>query len=275
MSRVCGLTSHDTAETLAFLAARPVQTVILHSFIRDNGIESQLNRGRFYGYRNPQGKLLGVALIGHTTLLETRSDEALRAFAHLARYSATPLHVVMAEGEIAETFWRHYAAGAEPRLRCAELLFELGFPCLVQQCAWEVRPARLEELEAVARAHADVAFLESGVDPLAKDREGFLKRCRRRIEQGRTFVVFANGELLFKADIAAQTDEVAYLEGVYVKPEARNQGVGAQCLGKLSRRLLQQVEHISLLSNETFAAAHRSFAKAGFRQTNRCVTLFA
>src|SRR5687767_10304428 len=77
LSRVSELTNENETETLAFLGLRPVHTVVMTSFIRDNGIDSSLNRGRFFGYRNAQGVLEGVALIGHTTLVEAQTDDAL------------------------------------------------------------------------------------------------------------------------------------------------------------------------------------------------------
>ena len=123
------------------------------SFIVDNGIESPANRGRFLGFRNPEGRLEGVALIGHTTLIEARSDEALKAFAFAAKTSETPLHIIMSSGDSADEFWRYYDSGAkEPRLRCTELLFEVNFPYLVPACEREIRPARPEELLEIAEA---------------------------------------------------------------------------------------------------------------------------
>ncbi|MGI8898773.1 MAG: hypothetical protein ACR2IB_10305 [Pyrinomonadaceae bacterium] len=92
------LTHEFEAEVLDFLSERPMHTVAMTGFIRDNGLVSELNRGMFYGCRNRQGKLEGVALIGHATLMETRSDRALQAFADLARQSATP-HLIMGEEE--------------------------------------------------------------------------------------------------------------------------------------------------------------------------------
>jgi predicted GNAT family acetyltransferase len=79
----------------------------------------------------------------------------------------------------------------------------------------------MDELELVAEAQAEVAFLESGVDPMVTDRDGFLKRVARRIEQERIFVVVENGELVFKADIIAETSDAIYLEGVYVSESYR------------------------------------------------------
>jgi len=274
-NRLQRLGEANEQEVLAFLKIRPVHTVIMTSFIQDNGMENADNRGTFYGYRNVQGMLEGIALIGHTTLVEARSEDSLRAFALIARQSETPIHFMMSDGKTIETFWQEFTGdGRQPRLVCSELLFELNFPFMVQECKWDVRLANADELEQIAVAHDEVAFIESGSSPLAKDREGFLKRCLKRIEQNRTFVVFDNGKLVFKADIVAETSDVAYLEGIYVAPEYRGNGVGSSCLSKLGLQLLDRVENICLLSNIEFKGAHRSFAKAGFTNTDCTQTIF-
>ncbi len=269
------LTADNLAEVLDFLKVRPVHTIVMTGFIRDNGLENELNRGKFYGYRHRDGKLTGVALIGHTTLIESRSDEALRAFAVIAGQSKTPIYVMMADGDSIERFWNLYKPdGSEPRLVCTEKLFELNFPFPVQNCKWNLRQASVAEIDQIAEAHAEVAFLESGSNPLEKDPEGFMKRCLRRIEQGRTFVVFENDELVFKAYIISETEDVIYLEGIYVSPAYRGQDVGSSCLSKLSLELLERVENICLLSNLDFKAAHRSFHKAGYVSKDVCTTIF-
>ena len=275
LQQLSPLTAANEAEVLEFLNLRPVHTVVMTSFIQDNGFESLENRGKFFGYRNANGRLEGVALIGHTTLIESRSADSLHAFALIARQSETPIHLMMSDGTTTETFWKYYADfNQKPRKVCTELLFELSFPFLVQKCGWNVRLAKTDELEQIAEAHAEVAFIESGVDPLQTDRDGFLKRTLRRIEKERTFVVFENGKLLFKADIVAETADVYYLEGIYVAPEMRGKDVGASCLAKLSLELLNEKQHICLLTNVEFKNAHRSFEKAGYKNTDCCTTIF-
>ncbi|MEO8041014.1 MAG: hypothetical protein ABI646_00265, partial [Acidobacteriota bacterium] len=56
LSKVHNLTNEDRLEVLAFLSIRPVHTVVMKSFIIDNGMESDLNRGKFHGYRNTNGE---------------------------------------------------------------------------------------------------------------------------------------------------------------------------------------------------------------------------
>lgn len=275
MSRLRPLGNANEQEVLEFLNVRPVHTVVMASFIRDNGMENADNRGKFYAYRSVRGTLEGVALIGHTTLIEARSEDSLTAFALAARRSETPIHFMMSGGETIKTFWNRYAGGKRaPRLVCPELLFELTFPFTAQKCKWNVRLAEAGELGQIAVAHDEVAFIESGSSPLAKDGTEFLKRCLKRIEQRRTFVVFENDRLVFKADIAAETSDVVYLEGIYVAPEYRGQGISSSCLANLGLQLIERFENVCLLSNVKFVNAHRSFLRAGFRNTGSCQTIF-
>src|SRR5215203_6178844 len=240
ISRVQVLTENATQEVLAFLKMRPVHTVVMTSFIHDNGLESAVNRGTFYGYRNAAGELEGVALIGHTTLVEARSEDALTTLALKARESETPIHIMMSDGNSIESFWQYYSDDKQqPRLVCEERLFEIKHPVMVREEVPGLRQATAAELMPVAEAHAEVAFKESGVNPMEKDREGYLNRVLRRIEQGRIWVVFDEDKLVFKADVIAETSDVMYLEGIYVAPGQRGKGLGTNCLSQLSRILLE------------------------------------
>jgi len=264
----------DKTEALAFLKARPVHTVALRGFIRDNGLDSARNRGKFYGYRSSEGHLEGVALIGHATLVEARTA---RAFATLARKAqgCTNAHIIMGEQEGIEQFWMYYAKdGQRMRLACREMMFELRWPLPVHQEIEGLRPATLDDLDLVVPVHAAMAEEESGINPLKKDPEGFRNRCARRIEQGRTWVLIKDGKLVFKMEIFADTPEAIYLEGIYVSPEERGKGYGLRCLSQLSRALLQRTETICILVNETNESAKAFYQKAGFKCTSTYDTIF-
>ena len=262
------------SEALAFLAARPLHTVSLASMIRDNGLDSPLNRGLFYACRDRAGVLEGVALIGHATLFETRTDDALAAFARLAQ-SHRRAHVLLGEEEKLKQFWGHYAAGGQARrVLCREMLYELRWPVIVYQPVRGLRLATLADLELVMPVQAAMAEDESGVNPLQADAVGFRLRCARRIEQGRVWVLIENDELIFKADIISQSSEVSYLEGVYVRAENRGQRLGLRCMSQLSRNLLARVNSICLLVNEQNKEAHAFYESAGFQYRGAYETIF-
>ena len=268
------LSAADKDEALRFLAARPQHTVFMMGLIHDNGMVSPLNRGTFYGCRNGEGALEGVALIGHATLLETNSDAALEAFAKLAQANAAA-HMIIGEQQKIEQFWHHYSTGGSaPRLVCREMLFEQRWPVAVVEKFSNLRLATIEDLDLVVPVHAAMAFEESGVDPLVVDPEGFRRRCARRIEQGRVWVLIEDGALIFKTDVVSDTPEAIYLEGVYVAPDMRGEGYGVRCISQLSCELLSRTNSLVLFANEQNADAIRLYQRAGFKLQGMYDTIF-
>jgi predicted GNAT family acetyltransferase len=268
------LSNGQEREVLVFLAARPLHTVIMASFIRDNGLVSRLNRGVFYACRNAEGKIEGVALIGHATLFEARTSAALVAFARLAQ-SHTRAHILLGEQERIAQFWQHYADGGQAsRVLCRELLFEIRWPVEAHQQVRGLRQATLADLNLVMPVQAEMAYQESGVNPMQADAIGFRLRYARRIEQGRVWIMVEDGELIFKADIISETPDVVYLEGVHVSSKERGQGYGLRCLSQLCRSLLARAGSVCLLVNEQNADAQAFYKHAGFQQQSVYETIF-
>lgn len=268
------LTQEFEAEVLDFLSERPTHTVAMSGFIRDHGLVSELNRGHFYGCRNLQGKLEGVALIGHATLLETRTDRALQAFAELANKSVTS-HLIMGEAERIKEFWSYYSEGGQAmRFACRELMFELKWPMQAREEVRELRLAKLSDIELLLPVHAQMAFEESGINPLETDPEGFRARYARRIEQGRSWVCIEEGKLLFKADVISDTPDAIYLEGVWVSEERMGTGYAFRCVSQLARNLLSQAKSMVLFVNEENQKARCFYQKAGFSLRAAYDTIF-
>lgn len=268
------LRAAQEAEVMDFLCERPSHTFGMAGFIRTNGLVSSHNRGSFYACRDKEGQLQGVALIGHYILLETRSDAAIEAFARLAQDCRTA-HMLLGEQDKVEAFWDYYAeSGQAQRLFCRELLLEQSWPIEVGQAIPGLRLANLDDLDLVVPAHAQLAFDESGIDPLAADPEGFRQRCARRIELGQTWLWVEEGRLTFKADVITDTPEVIYLEGIWVDPGERGKGHGFNCMSQLSRELLARTRSVCLLVNERFEAAQRFYKRAGFEQVSYYDTIF-
>lgn len=268
------LADEHEAEVLAFLAEHPIRTVVMAGFINDNGLDSPFNRGTFYACRDHEGKLEGVALIGHTTFIEARTEAALKAFARLAQ-DCSHTHVIVGEMETVARFWSYYSPGGQPaRLFCRELLFEQRWPVAARAPVPGLRPATQADLPLIMPAHAALAFEECGINPLEVDPQGFRLRCARRIEHGRVWVWVEHNRLLFKADIIAETPEAIYLEGIYVDPPLRGQGYGVRCMSQLGRHLLARSQAITVLVNERHTGAQDFYRRAGFQQGNAYDTIY-
>jgi predicted GNAT family acetyltransferase len=272
--QVMELGPETTAEVLSFLNQRPLHTVAMISLIRDNGLVSPLNRGTFYGCRDVNGYLEGVALIGHATLLETVSSRALQALSEVAR-DCPNTHMIMGEKDRIEELWSYCAnAGQQMRLACSESLLEFRYPVEVHTESPNLRRATADELEFVMPVQAQMALEESGVDPREVDPEGFRTRCLRRIEQGRTWVVIEDDKLMFKADVISETPEVVYIEGVWLREDKRSQGYGASCMSELSRSLLSRAKSICLLVNYKNSNAQAFYRRCGYQFRATYLTIF-
>ena len=271
---VVRLANSDAAEVLKFLSQRPLHTIAMMGLINDNGIVSPFNRGTFYGCRDLNGQLEGVALVGHATLMETVSDRALAVLAQIAR-ECPNTHLIMGEKDRVADFWSHYSeAGRRQRLACREWLFELSWPVEARERVEGLRPAKVHELELVMPVQAELAYAESGVNPLEVDPQGFRDRCLRRIEQGRTWVVVENDLLVFKADVISRTPEVNYLEGIWLREDRRNKNLGTRFMSELMRRLLENTKTVCLLVNETNEWAQGFYRKCGFHFRATYETIF-
>lgn len=268
------LSTEHEKEALDFLAARPVHTVFMASLIHDNGLVSRHNRGSFYACRDQLGRLDGVALVGHATVVEAHTESAIAAFAHLAR-NCDNTHLIRGERETIESFWKHYASmGREPRVISRELLFQQNETPALNEVVDDLRPAHLDEIEQVMKVNAAMAVQEGGISPFNHDASGFRRRTERRIEQGRVWVLVQDGRLVFKADVIAETPQAIYVEGIHVHPEERMKGHGLRCLTQLSSILLARSESICLTVNEDNKKAVAFYNRAGYQFSSLYETIY-
>ena len=264
LPKVQALSSGYQDEVLAFLSRRPVHTVFMSGLIRDHGLVSICNRGSFYGYRDQNDRLSGVALIGPKTLIEACDESALETFASLTPENLTA-HLIRGEQQQIEYILGKYSdAGRVPRQISSELLLEQVTPPLGVDAEPNLRLATRHDLESVVSINAALGLEESGVDPLLNDRPGMWARTARRVDKGRVWVLVENGRMIFKADIISETPETAFIEGVYVQPEARGTGYGLRCMTQLARNLLTRVASTCLVVNEENRRAQAFYRKAGY-----------
>lgn len=254
----------EESEALEFLSVRPLNTVIMAGLIRDNGLESSCNRGCFYACRDESGALAGVALVGHVTLFEVRHADALLALAKSARPSQR-LHALVGESEGVRVFCERHAGLSNTSIEVRREMFMVMRERVVAgERVRNLRPATLAQLPSIMSTSAEMAERATGVNPLLCDPIGFRERTTRRIERGRVWAWFEDGRLLFKIDVAAETPEAIYLEGLYVNPGERGRGYGLRCFSQLSDILLRRAGALCLMVDEDNAAANALYGRLGF-----------
>lgn len=251
---------------MAFLEERPVENAVLAGQIQDNGLVHPRNRGAYFGYRDEDNILTGVALIGRNTLIEARTDDAITALANSARERGDIRIVFAPERQLAK-FWRTFAAHRElPEVSHHDLLATTGHDCPANGLMPEIRLATFGDLDAIVAAHAEMVLAATGVDPMKSDAGGFIDRCLRRVENDRVWVWAKGRELIFKTDVVGHTSKAIYLEGLWVNPKARGGGVGTLCLGSLCDRLLTGSNVVcGFVERRTGDPLRSVYTRAGFR----------
>jgi uncharacterized protein len=117
-------------------------------------------------------------------------------------------------------------------------------------------------LPACAAAHEE----EIGIDPLARDAEGFRWRTRSQIEEGRSWLWTEDGTILFKAEASAWTPSAVQLQQVWADPPARNRGYAQRGLRDLIRLLLERVPAVCLFVRPENAPAIRVYEAVGMER---------
>jgi uncharacterized protein len=138
-----------------------------------------------------------------------------------------------------------------------------------------VRRARPAELERYLPAAAAMFAEELGVSPhVAPGSAAFGVRLRELISTGRAFASFDfRGQVTFKAEIGAVSGHTCQIQGVWVRPDLRGQGLGTASLATVMTHALAVAPTASLYVNDFNTAARRMYARLGMRQVSTLSTV--
>lgn len=246
----------------------------MRSLIRDHGLCSPQNRGDFFACFDEEGKVRGVALFGHATLIETDDDAAVDAFARFALTRPRP-KLIRGGRRVIERFRQQFLSGGDtPYLVNDEILLIQRRSDAEANAVRDLRLATADDLHLLAEVNAGLIEAEGGANPLNYDPVGFKHRLLDRIERGRVWVWRESERVIFKTDVMAETPEVVYIEGVYITPQERGRGLGVLCLVQLGKLLLQRANSVCLTVNESKHAAYSFYLKAGYEPHCEYSTVF-
>ncbi len=108
---------------------------------------------------------------------------------------------------------------------------------------------------------------EVGVDPRAGDGgASYRRRVASLIAAGRAWARFEGGRVVFKAEVGSVSSAVGQIQGVWVEPEMRGQGLGTAGTAAVAVAVTASGRLPSLYGNSFNARARAAYARAGFCQ---------
>jgi ribosomal protein S18 acetylase RimI-like enzyme len=275
-SRLDGLARLESRHRFAavrFLAEEVAHNAYLLAQIDRGAIGRDDVAGPILGHWSG-GALDGICVFGSNLVFSRpSSDVAIAAFADYARQAQFRVWVVVGEDRGVDRFMSRYGRGQRMiRVeRPDQRLYRLAAGELDPTArSLEVRQAEITEVERLMEADRAMVQEELGFDPFASDLSNFREGWKRRVREGRSWVIGEPGQpLRFKTDQSAAASRVIQLAGIYTHPSSRRRGIARGGVAEVCRALLQTTPLITLYVHSENAAAIRLYEGLGFREAGR------
>jgi predicted GNAT family acetyltransferase len=265
----------DLAEVLELLGRDPVADVFVASRVHSSGLAAGLLGGDLWGYREA-GRLVAICYSGANLVPVAASAEAARTFAGLAaqrgrRCSSMlgPADAVLAMWELLRARW-----GPAREVRPHQPLLAIADPPAVPADPL-VRRVWQHEIDTVLPACIAMFTEEVGVSPVGKDGGAHYRaRVAEMVCAGRAFARFEDGDVVFKAEIGAVTPQACQVQGVWVRPDRRGEGLCAPGMAAVVRHAQRDIAPVvTLYVNDYNLPARSAYRRVGFREIGEFATV--
>jgi predicted GNAT family acetyltransferase len=262
-ARVRVLSDADLPAANAMLARRPIVDVFVASRVSAAGLSEWRLGAQVWGHER-SGELLAMCYAGANIWLVCAGPESIAAFAaHARRHNRRCASIVGLAAEVLP-LWQLLRKGWGPprELREDQPLLVLDRPPLIPPDP-RVRLVLPSELDVLLPAAVAMFTEEIGIPPESVDL--YRARVAELIAARRCFARIEAGRVLFKAEVGAATRAACQVQGVWVAPALRGQGlgtIGTAAVAAAAQRDIAPV--VSLYVNAFNTGARRAYERVGF-----------
>jgi predicted GNAT family acetyltransferase len=268
-ARVLDAGDEDAVRDL--LATDPVGSCMLAGRIETHGTAPSALGAPLWGLYSGR-RLDAVCLAGANLVPFARpgsEQDAATAFADRARRAGRRCSTVVGPAAAVLPLWELLAPswGAAREVRARQPLLAIEGPPTVP-VEPRVRPVQVGELDVLLPAAIAMFTEEVGVSPTRVDGgAAYRARVAELVRAGQSLAWIEDGQVLFKADVGAVSRSACQLQGVWVAPQFRGQGIGQRGTAaavEYARTAIAPV--VSLYVNDYNLAARAAYDRVGFRQ---------
>ncbi|WP_153532296.1 GNAT family N-acetyltransferase [Actinomadura macrotermitis] len=256
-------------EALSILDADPVANVFVASRVHAAGLDPRRLGAQMWGYPR-DGRLSALCYAGANLIPVGAGPEAVRAFGERAQAQGRRCSSIVGPLEATRELWEFLAPywGPPRAVRAAQPVMATSADPPVPADPG-VRRVEMADFEVVYPACVAMFTEEVGVSPNGGD-GGVLYRARvaELIRLGRAFARIEDGRVMFKAEIGAVTPQACQVQGVWVPPDLRGQGLAAAGMAAVVRESLRSIApRVSLYVNDYNTRARAVYRRVGFAET--------
>ncbi|WP_299034088.1 GNAT family N-acetyltransferase [uncultured Pseudokineococcus sp.] len=280
----------DREELLELCARDAVTNVFVAGRVEALGASPRRLGGEVWGFGAP-GRLESACWSGANLVPVEAHDRALDAFASRARSQGRRCSSVVGPADAALGLWERLAPawGRAREVRPRQPLLVLDGPAAVEPDPF-VRRARPDDLDLLVPACVAMFTEEVGYSPVAWDGgRAYRARVGELVAGGRSFLRLDAGEgaeaqpllpgrgarrVAFKAELGAVSSAAVQVQGVFVDPELRGQGLSAPGMAAVAQLARERSDvAVSLYVNDFNVPAVASYRRAGFREAGVLATV--
>lgn len=265
--RIRRLSSLDRQDIQAFCLADPVDRVLIGNQVM------QARSGAYpaYGVFSTHHTLEALCWVGGNVIPVGFHDEDIPDLAHMIDRSG--INVSSLVGPAHQVLTLSEYLGYEVREVRARQYSMLASQAPSMPPDTSVRPARSDEIDAVFPAAVAMYQEELGYDPRSLG-SSYLTRAKALLAKGHTLVKIDHGNVIFKADVGALFGSVAQVQGVWVDPRYRGQGIGRACMAAAVSYIQAHIApQVSLYVNDYNVRAVNMYQAVGFRVVGHWATV--
>ncbi len=274
-ARVRVLGRADLDEALALLRQDPIVNVFTHYRTVVTQLEPRWLGGEMWGWYD-EGRLQAMCHVAANVVPVSAGPEACAAFSARLRKERPDFVTIVGPRQQVEGLWEGLE-GHVPDPRD----FRWDQPHLVIDHEPAVEPDPLvrctheAQFEVLYPACVAMYTEEVGTSPESHGgRSLYQARVRQLLSRGWSFSRIEDGEVVFKAEVACVTEHAAQIQGVYVAPHRRGEGLGTRGMAAVAAQVRKNIAPaVSLYVNAHNAPARAAYEHAGLRQTETFSTL--
>jgi len=271
----------DLAEAAALCAANPVASVLAAQ-----RVEAALATGARRAGPSLWGAVRDDALVGIcwaganlVPVCAPEDDDALDALAGIALRQGRRCSSIVGDASLVMGMWLRLEQtwGPAREVRAEQPSMVIDHPSVPPPDP-AVRFGRLDDLPVLLPACVAMFTEEVGYSPVDGGGGSYEARVRSLVSSGMSFVRIDEGadgpEVLFKAELGAVTRDVAQVQGVWVPPARRGEGLATAGMAAVVNETLRSIAPVvSLYVNSYNTPAIAAYRKAGFREVGAYATV--
>ena len=265
----------DLPEVLGLLATDPVRNVFVEYRARLTRLDPRWLGGEAWGFYEG-GELRSVCHAAANLVPVLGDDAALAAFAHRATRRGRVCSTIVGPQDQVRVLWQSLGErwGTPREARWDQPHLEMAREPAVAPDPL-VRRSEQADVDALYPACVDMYTEEVGISPeWDGGRDLYRARVNQLVSRGWSFARYEQGRVVFKAEVACASPSACQIQGVYVDPSRRGEGLAAAGMAAVVQIALREIAPVvSLYVNEHNVPARAAYARVGFVQTGTFSTL--